>query len=658
MKYKIIPILLAIIILFTSFAPESIASGAESNAPIFTRISGKSRYDTACQIAAYRTELISDTAEAVIIANGLSYADALAGVPLSAQLNAPILLTANQGTLESSVLNQISVLGVSSAFVLGGPAVVSEDIISQLRALGMTVTRLSGQSRYDTAVQIASYNANYADISKTVFLVSGENFPDALSAGAAAGIMNSNILFCPQNGEIKDPVAEFIEKNNINEVVIVGGPSAVSERAELELAEFDVSVRRVYGTSRYATSLAVYNEFHSIFAPDILTFATGADFPDALAGGALSSELQAPVVLVNNNKDNTAIINVIKRSNIKTVYVYGGENAISPLTIDLISGKPVTTTTSTTTTTTRTTTSTTASGYGKNAKNVVNPDYKSKYYIVVYAGESQSVAVYSKDSSGKYSVLTKCFTCSTGAPSSPTRTGQYKIWRRFRWRLLVGNVYGQYSTSISKSYLFHSVPYFKQDPSTLDMTEYDKLGSPASHGCIRLCVRDAKWIYENCPNGTQVNIVNASGPTGAGVPKRTKNNTYKGWDPSDPASNNPYNKVTTTSSTTVTTVKTTTTTAYTGPWADRAAMDLILENIKTYAQSLGIEWDTTLDESNSMCGASTRVITAAYYSASEYEARVKEKIRYYLSSDAGYTSINVIISERANGEYAMTCCFA
>lgn len=171
---------------------------------------------------------------------------------------------------------------------------------------------------------------------------------------------------------------------------------------------------------------------------------------------------------------------------------------------------------------------------------IIDADYVSEYYIVVYTG-SQSVVVYSKDSHGSYTNAEKVFTCSTGLPSSPTRTGVYKVWRRFEWRLLVGDVYGQYSTSISSSYLFHSVPYESPDPSTIIDAEYDKLGTPASHGCIRLSVEDAKWIYDNIPNGTQVNVTEQSGPRGEAVKARKAGAQYSGWDPTDRwAQGNPY----------------------------------------------------------------------------------------------------------------------
>lgn len=201
-------------------------------------------------------------------------------------------------------------------------------------------------------------------------------------------------------------------------------------------------------------------------------------------------------------------------------------------------------TTAATTVTRKSVTKTSAAVAGdtdENGSYIINQNYESPYYIVVYTG-SQSVGVYGKDDAGEYTRLVKAFTCSTGRKdSSPTRKGMYKIRAKYRWRLLVGNVYGQYNSSISSSYLFHSVPYYSRNASTLENEEYDKLGSPASKGCIRMCVRDSKWVYDNCPIGTQVHVVWASGPQGNGVPQRKRAAKYSGWDPSDRWSQgNPY----------------------------------------------------------------------------------------------------------------------
>ena len=176
----------------------------------------------------------------------------------------------------------------------------------------------------------------------------------------------------------------------------------------------------------------------------------------------------------------------------------------------------------------------------KNVEYIKDPDYKSIYYIVVYTG-SQSAVVYGKDQTGAYNVIVKAFTVSTGKSSTPTRKGMYRIRAKYRWRLLMGPCYGQYSSSIGSSYLFHSVPYDKQRPDTLYNASYNNLGKAVSHGCIRMCVRDCKWIYDNCPIGTQVHVVWASGPKGMGVPQRKNGAKYSGWDPSDQWSEgNPY----------------------------------------------------------------------------------------------------------------------
>ena len=95
--------------------------------------------------------------------------------------------------------------------------------------------------------------------------------------------------------------------------------------------------------------------------------------------------------------------------------------------------------------------------------------------------------------------------------------------------------------------LFHSVPYLSTDNSTLEYWEYDKLGTSASAGCIRLTVTDALWIYNNCGSGTQVEF-SSNAPIPLGKPSAKKISAYqdlRGFDPTDPATNNPWKQVNT-----------------------------------------------------------------------------------------------------------------
>ena len=169
-----------------------------------------------------------------------------------------------------------------------------------------------------------------------------------------------------------------------------------------------------------------------------------------------------------------------------------------------------------------------------------NNNQTSTYYIKVN-NQCNVVTIYGKNSNGEYTVPKKAMVCSIG--TSTPESGVYSISDKYVWRKLVGDVYGQYATRITGSILFHSVPYEKQDKSTLEWWEYDLLGQKASKGCVRLTVEDAKWIYDNCAKGTQVEFYSSSNPGPLGKPTAQKISSYDGvrvWDPTDPDTNNPW----------------------------------------------------------------------------------------------------------------------
>lgn len=164
------------------------------------------------------------------------------------------------------------------------------------------------------------------------------------------------------------------------------------------------------------------------------------------------------------------------------------------------------------------------------------------YYIKVNYG-AQVVTIYGKDSNGDYTVPVKAMVCSTG--TATPKSGVYSIPGRWTWGTLFGNVYGQYCIKITGNILFHSVPYFRKgDPASLEYWEYDKLGTAASAGCVRLKVADVIWLYNNCGNGTKVEFYSSSDPGPLGKPSSKKISSYpdylRNWDPTDPNPNNPW----------------------------------------------------------------------------------------------------------------------
>lgn len=168
---------------------------------------------------------------------------------------------------------------------------------------------------------------------------------------------------------------------------------------------------------------------------------------------------------------------------------------------------------------------------------------KTKYKLEVNC-EQNVINVYTKDANGEYTNCVKVMLCSVG-PATPT-SGTYSLkkYGGWEWKGLFGDVFGQYATQITGNILFHSVPYTeKGNKASLEYWEYDKLGTPASMGCVRLTVKNAKWIYDNCMAGTPVTFYEDSNPGPLGKPTEQKISSetgYNNWDPTDPDPNNPW----------------------------------------------------------------------------------------------------------------------
>lgn len=146
-----------------------------------------------------------------------------------------------------------------------------------------------------------------------------------------------------------------------------------------------------------------------------------------------------------------------------------------------------------------------------------------------------TVTMYAKDGSNGYIIPVCAFPCSVGLPDTPTPTGTFNTLVKYRWHELMGPSYGQYCTRIVGGILFHSVAGSNMTSYNLSAAAFNRLGQPASHGCVRLCVRDAKWIYDNCPLGMTVRIYDSSYAGPFGKPEMVKIPSWQNWDPTDPA---------------------------------------------------------------------------------------------------------------------------
>lgn len=169
--------------------------------------------------------------------------------------------------------------------------------------------------------------------------------------------------------------------------------------------------------------------------------------------------------------------------------------------------------------------------------------WKKKDLMIKVNRTANLVTIYAKDGNKGYTIPVKALTCSVGKKKSPTITGTYTLkWGSgltYRWHTLGGPgispyCYGQYCVRIHKSWLFHSVTYDEPDNMTLQTYTYNQLGTAASHGCVRLQVKDAKLIYEIVKNrNTKVKIYdsNYAGPFDKPVIKKIP--AGQKYDPTD-----------------------------------------------------------------------------------------------------------------------------
>jgi putative cell wall-binding protein/beta-lactamase superfamily II metal-dependent hydrolase len=190
-----------------------------------TRMAGTNRYDTAAEVA---QQVFTEPVSQVLIATGLGFADALAGGAVGAKTDSPVLLVARD-SLPAETAAALRQLQPGSIAVLGGPAVVSDAVLQQLKEYTAGgVTRLSGDSRYTTAAKIAQ--VFWPQTSDVVYLATGRNFPDALAGVPAAGLDQAPLLLTEPHC-LPPATKKEMDRLQPSTVVVLGGTATVSDAA-------------------------------------------------------------------------------------------------------------------------------------------------------------------------------------------------------------------------------------------------------------------------------------------------------------------------------------------------------------------------------------------------------------------------------------------
>lgn len=327
-----LPRILALTVLTASLLGAGVTP---ASALVDTGLAGQTRFETAVEIS---KECFPAGSTGVIIATGTNWPDALGGASLTAQpyLQGPILLV-NQGSIPTVVWNEINRLNPTRAIILGGTNAVGPEVESQLVGkLGAgNVGRVAGVDRYETADVTAYFSIlltnGWATYHGIAFVATGGDFPDALAAGPfSSSYVTPIFLANPHTDEVS---TALMKSAGVTDVVILGGPGAVSETVELKLeAEFPGRVGRLAGANRYETgvTIAEWSQAGGL-TWDNCSFATGEDYPDALTGGVMGDRKGGVLFITPSDHLHGAVADklIAQKASIGGVYYLGGTNSLS-----------------------------------------------------------------------------------------------------------------------------------------------------------------------------------------------------------------------------------------------------------------------------------------------------------------------------------------
>jgi putative cell wall-binding protein len=304
---------------FTQVACRAITSAGMVTS---SRIQGADRYDSS---AAVSRAAFPSTAPVVVIANGDAFPDALAAGPVAAKLGGSLLLT--QSTALTAVTKtEIARLKPSKIIVAGGPAIVAEHVVTDLKKLSSSVVRVSGADRYETSRKLASYAFTTADLA---FVASGDTFPDALSAGAGAAGKGGPLVLVSSGPTAADAAAGALLKSlKATAVRVVGGTAVITDSTLNTLKASVANTARVAGADRFLTSIAISKNYFSTKTPQVYVV-SGMNFPDGLVAAPLAARTKSPVFLSPGYCVNREVLTEMERLGATKLTLIGGTNSLN-----------------------------------------------------------------------------------------------------------------------------------------------------------------------------------------------------------------------------------------------------------------------------------------------------------------------------------------
>lgn len=298
---------------------------------IMRRLGGTDRYQTSTILSASAF----DRAPTVIIATGEKFPDALTASGLAGCLSAPVLLV-HKTSIPPQTVSELRRLHAKHVIICGGPPAVSNGVASKFRGLGISVERLSGKTRYETAIAVSQRIQKLTGRRDRVFFARGDKFPDALLISPLAFSSKTPILLTTP-GALNKTVATRLTQAKYQSALLVGG---VGWRPEGSIRNRVPTVDRWGGTDQYDTSVqvAAHEVLEGGMSWGYVGIARGDIFPDALCGGAIAGKHGGVILLTPPTSLYPEVSDALSAhaGEVHLCEVYGSERALSASVYDQI----------------------------------------------------------------------------------------------------------------------------------------------------------------------------------------------------------------------------------------------------------------------------------------------------------------------------------
>lgn len=264
----------------------------------------------------------------VILASGYKYTDVLTATVLGNEKKCPILLT-SLDEVSDNTMKEIKRLGVDEVIISGGPASVSEKVVSQLKKAGYNVRRIAGKDRYETAEKIGDEVRLTSNNKNEVILVDGTNFPDVITLSTLANQKRVPILLT-QPKALNSVTNRLLGAWRIDKVTIGGEKTSVSKNVEDTVKAKTKAVDRIGGATRYETAYKVADRVRRLTNNEKdLILVDGTKFPDGITISSLAAKFKAPILLTKPDKLHSVTEAAVSQWGIENLLIGGGYNSVS-----------------------------------------------------------------------------------------------------------------------------------------------------------------------------------------------------------------------------------------------------------------------------------------------------------------------------------------